>query len=85
MSDHGEGAWHKLRIELRDLKAENVRLRRLRAEDRQFADDRVELAVAVAKSVDQASLEAQIVELQKTIAREAAVIDRVVVYLRKRG
>lgn len=74
-----------LRIEIVDLRAENVRLRKLRAEDHKYAEDRLELAVAIATSVDVEDLEERIMNLQKTIEEEGAVIDRICVYLRKRG
>lgn len=75
----------ELKIELVDLRAENVRLRKLRAEDKQFAEDRLELAVAMAKDIDVEDLETRIMDLQKTVEEEGAVIDRICVYLRKRN
>jgi len=75
----------ELRIEIVDLRAENVRLRKLRTEDRKFSDHRLELAVAMAKDVNVEDLEMQIMNLQKTIEEEGACIDRLVVYLRKRN
>jgi len=75
----------ELRIELVDLRAENVRLRKLRAEDRKFAEERLELAVAVAQNVDVADLEQRIMDLQKTLEEEGALVDRIVIYLRKRN
>ena len=75
----------ELKVEIAALKGENVRLRKARAEDRQFAEDRVELAVALAKDVDTADLEHQIVQLQKLLAEEDSVIDRVCIYIMKRN
>ena len=75
----------ELKIELVDLRAENVRLRKLRAEDRQFAEKRLELAVAVAQNVDVADLEQRVMDLQKKLEEEGALVDRIVIYLRKKN
>ena len=75
-----------LRVEIVDLRAENVRLRQLRAEDRRFAARKqLELTVTLSKGSDRARLDEQIAGLQKTLADEGAFIDRLVVYLRRRA
>jgi len=74
----------ELRHEIVGLKADNIRLRKLRAEDRQHAEDRVELAVALAKDVDTADLEHQIAALQKMLAESDQVVSRVCFYIMKR-
>ena len=85
----GEKTAHEVEqaIEIRGLRAENVRLRKLRAEDRKFSDqraERLELAIAVAEGGDSEHVEERIRELQKTIAEDGAVIDRIMIFLRKR-
>jgi hypothetical protein len=75
----------ELRVELTQVRAENMRLRLRAVEERQFAEERLELAVGLAKDVDTVALEAQIRELQRTIEENDAVIDRICVFLRRRG
>ena len=79
-----------LRATIIELKAENIRLRKLRAEDREFAEKRLGLEIKKAvdgadKSCEVLSLEQQIIELQATIEEEGAMIDNICVYLRKRN
>lgn len=75
----------EMRLEIIGLQAENVRLRKLRDEDRRFVERRLAFEVTLSKDSDREAIDKQIVELQRTIEKEGAFIDRLVVYMRKRA
>ena len=66
---------------VRYLRSEIVKLKGRAIEDRHFAEQRFILEAGHSRNADTAELEKQIVELKKTIEREGAIIDRIVVYL----
>lgn len=75
----------ELLTEIAVLRAENIRLRGRIARDRRFADERLKLAIKLDTNADKRRLRRQINELQRTVKAEHALIDQVVVYLRKRN
>jgi hypothetical protein len=73
------------RIELDGLHAE-VRMLRARAkEDAKHAERRLELEIHLATGKDVAELEERIEELKRKLVDNDAVIDRICVYIRRRG
>ena len=75
----------QLRVEITALKAENLILRGRSVEDAHDAEERLELAVHLAKGTDVEALEQQIAELRRLLVAEDAMVDRVCVFIRRRN
>ena len=75
----------ELREEIRELRAEIVRLKARAVEDKHFADKRLKAAVEEAQGPTVTALQVQIANLEAHIVEEGAIIDRMCVYLRERN
>ena len=73
------------RIEIAGLQAKVVRLEARAREDRRHAQRKLELEIHLATSKDVHELEEHIEELKTKLAENDAVVDRLVIVMRRRG
>ena len=75
---------YEQRIEIAGLKAKVLRLEARAVEDARHAEKRLEMEIHLAPHKDVAELEEQIAELQEKLAEDDAIIDRIVIHMRRR-
>lgn len=72
------------RIEIAGLRATVKMLRARAVEDARHAEKRLEMEIHLATHKDVVELEAHIDELQRRLDEDDAVVDRLVIYMRRR-